>query len=365
MKILILDDYANYGGVSKASEALANLLSEVDQNIERKSIHAEQNSIFSKIKSLFLAFIFLLLSRHEKIILMHFDAILIGAFCRLFKKDNLFINVVHTDLYGYYCTSSTLKKTIIRTLFFILKNDPIVFVSKEAAARAVDFFGFTNTTVIYNAITPPPPRTVELKSQDAQVLLACVSRLHPTKNIDLLIRVFDSFWASHPHVTLAIFGSGSENEKLKTYAQQFQSSNSIEFKGYMSDPEKIYQGLDGVVSLSSIEGFPLIAVEAASRNIPVLHSDCSCGPREILNPLSDPRIKTDQYELCTAGVLVALPSAITPFAPSLQQNEENLLDAFQVFYQHLNQMKKSNKDTTLELFSRPVICKQWITLLNN
>jgi glycosyltransferase involved in cell wall biosynthesis len=363
MKILILDDYANYGGVSKASQTLENLFRDVYPSIERKSIQAEQNSRLSKIKSLLSVFIFLVLNRYDKIILMHFDAIFIGLLTRFFKKDRLFINVVHTDLYGYYCASSRLKKMIIRALFYMLRHDPIVFVSKEAAVRAVNFFGLTNVSVIYNSFNPSSLQKIVLKPESALVVLGCVARLHPTKNIDLLIRVFNSLSSSHPQVRLAIIGSGPENEKLKTYASQFPCSGAIQFKGYLSDPEHIYQGLDGIVSLSSIEGFPLIIVEAASRNIPVLHADCSCGPREVLSPHSDPCIKTDQYELCDGGVLVALPTKMTAYASSLQQNEENVLDAFQVFYRHLNQMKQNNQAQTLQLFSGSVIFKQWADLL--
>lgn len=360
MKILILTDYERYGGVAMASAALQECLHGSEVDVERYPIHTKHRGVFGRLYSILKAALYLRSNTADKVILMHFEAILAGLLCRSFKPNAVFVNSVHTDLHGYYCNASALKKLVLRHTFKVLKNDILVFDSKESELRARFNFGFTNTRVIYNAVHLP--QTIVPVGDKKMFKFGSVSRLHAGKNVDLLIRVFNSFWLTHDGVELIIFGDGPELIKLKNYAGTFPCFDAVNFKGYSNKSDEIYSQIDCLVGFSSMEGFGLVILEALIRNIPVLHSDCSCGPREILKPASDPRIKTATYEIGKGGMLVKIPEKIIPYARSLQDSEMVTLEAFKIFYQEFVNIKKSSF-VDLEIFGPNVIRRKWAELL--
>ena len=360
MKILILTDYDCYGGVATASTALQKCLSSSEIEVEKYPIHTDRRGVFGRLHSILKAAAYLRSSKADKIILMHFEAILAGLLCRPFKSSDSFINSVHTDLHGYYRDASTIKRLFLWFVFRVLKNDVIVFDSKEAAIKAKQHLGFSRTYSIYNVVAIP--RNVPTQANERYFRFASVSRLHSGKNIDLLIRVFSSFWLTHQNTELLIFGDGPELGGLTDYAKTFPCSRAISFKGYVSNPDEIYSQIDSLVGFSSMEGFGLVILEALVRNIPVLHSDCSCGPREILVPTSDPCCKTSSFEIGEGGMLVKIPDKVASYAPCLQDSEAVILEAFCLFYQEFDRLKKTSI-VDMQRFGPNVIRKKWVDLL--
>jgi glycosyltransferase involved in cell wall biosynthesis len=360
MKILILTDHDRYGGVAIASVSLQECLSASAISVERFPIHTVSRGIFGRMRALFKAAIYVCFSKADKIILMHFEAIIVGLLCRPFMPKSSLINVVHTDLYGYYSGSAYIKKVFLRCIFKISKNSAIIFVSKEAEFRAKKYFHLTNTRTIYNPITFP--KTMFVSGIDRPFAFGCVSRLHGGKNIDLLIRVFDSFWEVNRNTKLLIFGEGLESVKLVEYAKSFPCFKAICFMGHVGDYEEIYSQIDTLVSFSSMEGFPLVVLEALSRNIPVLHSDCCCGPREILMPRSNPCDKTEGFEIAEGGMLVGMPKKIVPYRTILHHSENDLVEALSIFYKEFKKIKQASF-VNLERFQFNTIRQQWMSLL--
>jgi glycosyltransferase involved in cell wall biosynthesis len=360
MKILLLTDYDCYGGVATASTALQKCLSSSEIEVEKYSIHTGYKGVFGRLHSILKAAIYLRSSTADKIILMHFEAILAGLLCRHFRSTDAFVNSVHTDLHGYYQDASIIKKLFLRVIFFILKNDTFVFVSKEAATKAKQYLGFSKTHSIYNVVALP--QSVPLQVNERSFRFGSVSRLHSGKNVDLLIRVFNSFWLAHKNAELLIFGDGPEMDRLTDYAKTFPCSGAICFKGYVSNPDEIYSQIDRLVGFSSMEGFGLVILEALVRNIPVLHSDCSCGPREILVPTSDPCRKTNSFEIGEGGMLVKIPDRNPSYANCLQESEVQILEAFSLFYQEFDRIKKTSI-VDMQRFGPDVIRKKWTDLL--
>lgn len=360
MKILILTDYDCYGGVASASAALHRSLSSPANEVTRYPIHTVRRGVFGRCYSILKAALYLRSSRADKIILMHFEAIFTGLLCRPFISNAAFVNSVHTDLYGYYRDASLIKKLFLSCAFWILRNDVVVFDSKEAEIKARRYLGFSRTNAIYNVVALP--QKAPGLAVDRSFRFGSVSRLHSGKNIDLLIRVFNSFWLTHEHTELLIFGDGPEFERLRDYTKTFTCSPAIIFKGYLSNPDEIYGQFDGLVGFSSMEGFGLVILEALARRIPVLHSDCSCGPREIFFPNSDPCVKTKSFEIGEGGMLVKLPEKITSYAPCLQNSEEVMLEALEVFYKQFEHFKKTSV-IDLKRFGSNVIVEKWADLL--
>lgn len=360
MKILILTDYDCYGGVATASTALQKCLSSSEVEVEKYPIHTVHRGIFGRLYSIFRAAFYLRSCTADKIILMHFEAILAGLLCRPFRSTDAFVNSVHTDLHGYYRDASVIKKLFLQFIFLVLKNDVVVFDSKEAAIKAKQYLGFSKTHSIYNVVAFP--QNVSPQANERSFRFGSVSRLHSGKNIDLLIRVFNSFWLAHKNTELLIFGDGPELDRLTRYAKTFPCSAAITFKGYVSNPDEIYGQIDSLVGFSSMEGFGLVILEALVRNIPVLHSDCSCGPREILVPTSDPCRKTSSFEIGKGGMLVKIPEKVTSYVHCLQVSEGVILEGFCLFYQEFDRIKTTSI-IDMQIFGSDVIRKKWIDLL--
>ena len=360
MKILIVTDNEYYGGVAAASTTLQKYLTSPGVEVERHPIHTVHRGVFGRLYSILKTAFYLRSCVADKIVLMHFEAIFAGILCQLFRPNLGFVNCIHTDLHGYYCGVSSVKKIFLRFVIKKLKNKTVIFVSKEAESKARIKFGFTNARVIYNFVDLPQKRATACDKQALK--LGSVSRLHSGKNIDLLIRVFNSFWLVNTSVKLLIFGDGPELINIKKYAAKFPCVDSVEFKGHVAETDEIYEQIDGLVSFSSIEGFPLVILEALARNIPVLHSDCSCGPREILVSNSDPCWKTSSFEIGQGGMLVKIPERIKSYAPCLQQSEKVILKAFCTFCQNVD-FFKINCVVDMEKFGPDIIRKKWIDLL--
>lgn len=360
MNILILTDYISYGGVATASENLQKCLNSDDINVKRYSIYKTQENLMGRFFCILKSIYYLYSNNFDRVILTHFEAIFIGLLCRPFMAKDIFINVVHTDLYGYYSNAPYTKKIIIRIMFWLLKNKPIVFDSKESNLKAKSYFGLTNSRSIYNVVATPQTRSPKLKNSAFK--FGSVSRLHSGKNIDLLIRVFNSFWLDNKDTELLIFGDGPELNRLKEYLLMFPCSGAVSFEGYVNHPDEIYSQIDSLVGFSNMEGFGLVILEALVRNIPVLYSDCSCGPREILKPDSDPCHKTNKYEIGRGGVLVTPPKINCHYANCLLDSDVIALEALRLLYKEFDAIKMDSF-VDLEIFGSLAIKQQWTDFL--
>lgn len=291
---------------------------------------------------------------------MHFDAIFIGLICKFLfiKKD--FYYVIHTDLVGYYHSSSNLKKIFLYFILTLLKDCLFIFVSKEAELKAKYFFKIKKTCTIFNSMSMP---IINNKVKSNKIFkFGCIARLDSSKNIDLIIRTFDSFWIKNNMCQLIIFGSGPEEINLKNYIKKFHCKDSIIFKGYELNKEIIYKNINALISFSSLEGFSLVIIEALSYNLPILHSDCSCGPREIMAPNSNPLYKTKKFDQLSSGILVKSPINSNPYNLFLDKNEIIYLDALKIFYDYYC-IGENFEGENLEKFGNETIAQQWINLM--
>jgi glycosyltransferase involved in cell wall biosynthesis len=102
-------------------------------------------------------------------------------------------------------------------------------------------------------------------------LLGCAARLHPTKRLDLAIRLLPSMPARH----LALAGQGPDRDRLEALAAELGVAARVHFVGELQ-PTAIgtfIGALDVFVFPTIAETFGLAAVEAASAGLPVVATD--------------------------------------------------------------------------------------------
>ncbi|HNF43221.1 MAG TPA: glycosyltransferase [Ferruginibacter sp.] len=122
------------------------------------------------------------------------------------------------------------------------------------------------------------------------------------KNHLLLIQAF--FILKHLPCKLLLVGGGVMEEELKQKVHDLGMMDKIIFTGFEKNPFKYVSRSDCFVLSSDVEGFPNVLIEALACGKPVISTDCSSGPRELLAPATDLHHRAIiDYEIGEYGIL--------------------------------------------------------------
>jgi N-acetylgalactosamine-N,N'-diacetylbacillosaminyl-diphospho-undecaprenol 4-alpha-N-acetylgalactosaminyltransferase len=99
--------------------------------------------------------------------------------------------------------------------------------------------------------------------------------------------------------------------------------DKVIFTGFDKNPFKYVSRSDCFVLSSDVEGFPNVLIEALACGKPVISTDCSSGPRELLAPATDlhHRAITD-YEIGEYGILTPVGD-VSALAAAMKKMYEN------------------------------------------
>jgi N-acetylgalactosamine-N,N'-diacetylbacillosaminyl-diphospho-undecaprenol 4-alpha-N-acetylgalactosaminyltransferase len=110
--------------------------------------------------------------------------------------------------------------------------------------------------------------------------IVAMGRLVKTKGFDTLIKAYA---LSGVQSDLRILGDGPEKESLQDICTELDVAHKVYFEGFKSNPYPYIAQSEFFVLPSQLEGFPNSLVEALGLGKAVLSTDCTDGPREILN----------------------------------------------------------------------------------
>jgi glycosyltransferase involved in cell wall biosynthesis len=114
----------------------------------------------------------------------------------------------------------------------------------------------------------------------ASVRIVAAGRLQAQKGFDLLLQALAQTggipWQ------LLLLGSGPDEARLKSLAQELGIGARVHFLGWDSNPYRWMGGCDLFVLSSRWEGMPNAMLEAMALGLPVVAFDCPSGPSEIL-----------------------------------------------------------------------------------
>ena len=233
------------------------------------------------------------------------------------------------------------KAKVLRFLarFLFKRADAIIANSRGVADDVIAVTGIAPARV--SVIPNPKSRQEILEKARAAVdeewfrhktapVIVAVGRLRVQKNFQFLIHAF----AKIPEdigARLIIIGGGREESRLREAAARSGCSSRIHFTGYIENPYAYMSKADVFVSASLWEGMPNALLEALVCGTPIVASDCSSGPREILAPDSDYRRRLtvgEGVEYARYGVLhavgdeMALVEAFTRFLTDTAMREK-------------------------------------------
>lgn len=129
------------------------------------------------------------------------------------------------------------------------------------------------------------------------------------KNHLLLIQAF--FILKNLPCKLVIVGSGVMEEELKQKVYDLGLRDKVIFCGFDKNPFKYVSRSNCFVLSSDVEGFPNVLIEALACGKPVISTDCSSGPRELLAPATDLHHRViNKYEIGEYGILTPVNDVI-------------------------------------------------------
>lgn len=115
--------------------------------------------------------------------------------------------------------------------------------------------------------------------------LLTVARLVHQKGLDLLIRAFAKL-REPPFCDwrLVLVGDGPERKALIALAEHEGVGDRVAFEGYQADPSQYLARASVFVLPSRHEGMPNALLEAMAATLPVVVTDASPGPLEVVDP---------------------------------------------------------------------------------
>ncbi|ACJ01351.1 glycosyl transferase, group 1 family protein [Rhodospirillum centenum SW] len=147
--------------------------------------------------------------------------------------------------------------------------------SPSARARAA---------VIHHAVVDDRDVPSAARRKGSMLRLGFLGRLHPKKNLDVLIRALALL---PPEVTLTVAGSGEDAavRDLRGLAEAENVAGRIDWRGFVTGgaKDRFLAEIDLLCMPSTYECFGMAAVEALARGVPVLLSP-DCG---VTAPLAD------------------------------------------------------------------------------
>lgn len=163
--------------------------------------------------------------------------------------------------------------------------DKILCVSKDVKTTFCKKYKVTtNVQVQYNPIDEKniirkSNQIINWKNQKCMQFVT-VGRLEHQKGYDRLLRVVSRLKKEGYKFNIKILGTGSLENNLKTYVDNNDLNDCIEFLGYKENPYPYIKHAHAFLCSSYSEGFSTVVIESIILGTPVLTTDCS-GMREI------------------------------------------------------------------------------------
>lgn len=144
-------------------------------------------------------------------------------------------------------------------------NDAKAYFSKRIQKKSV---------VILNPITDKLPEW-NLENHNKTIINFC--RLEKQKNIPLLLEAFSKVHEKHSDYSLAIYGSGNEEQYIQQLITDMNLSDCVSLAPFVSDIHNIAAQSAMFVSSSDFEGLSNSMLEAMAMGMPVVCTDCPIG----------------------------------------------------------------------------------------
>jgi len=203
--------------------------------------------------------------------------------------------------------------TLMRWLY--PKGDLVIANSKGTALELKELFKVKNVDCIYNPVEldiakKKMEETPKTELQYDQFTFIKVARFQYPKDFTTLISAFANM--RNKQCQLVLLGIGEDRDAAISLSKELNVYDRVKFVGFDRNPFAYLARSHCFVFSSLYEGFPNSMQEALACGLPVISTDCTNGPREMLAPKE--KLKSNLFEkneifVGEAGILVPLKNS--------------------------------------------------------
>lgn len=204
-----------------------------------------------------------------------------GSFPKMLNTKHRYVqkySVIHANHHENFDDIGRFKK---KEKYIIENADNIDGVIVPTESQKVDIlkeFAVKNVHTIGNFLNIHE----EPKYYQKEKIIGHISRMVPTKRLDLLIEVADLVIRKDRTVKFHIYGDGPVKPEIEKMIKEKKLSNNVFLYGYTKTPQKCLADFKLVVSTSQYEGQGLSMIEAMISQRPVIAFDIKYGPSDFI-----------------------------------------------------------------------------------
>jgi len=141
-----------------------------------------------------------------------------------------------------------------------------------------------DSTVIFNPIKidKASKKKIQYFSKFKGLKILSIGRLTDQKDQITILKSLNILNQKKIDFRFFLIGSGHKINELKNYVKNNNLSNQVRFAGFKVNAYKYIGSADLFILSSKFEGLPNVLIEAQLQGVPIISSDCSTGPKEIL-----------------------------------------------------------------------------------
>lgn len=190
------------------------------------------------------------------------------------KKDKPYLISLHGMLYPQALSRSSWKKELMRKLCFDsdLKQAACIHATCMEEMKYYRLLGFKNPVAVIANPVPFPENEIASKKDDV-FRIGFLGRIHPFKNIDVLIKAWSILNIGKSELVIVGDGDKAFVDDLKKILFDLKISNVL-FTGFLQGEEKrqMLSSLKYLILPSKSENFGMVVPEALIQGIPVIAS---------------------------------------------------------------------------------------------
>ncbi|MDC0062309.1 glycosyltransferase [Pseudomonadota bacterium] len=213
---------------------------------------------------------------------------------RVFSKNTHLIYIEHCNLSEQFQARSAFFKFMQKlSISFFYKFANMIVTVSDGVKKDLINKGVLESKikVIYNPVISEPVQQLTEHNLPAKHWLAsnkkrliAVGRFKAQKNFTNLVEaIYIAKNKLDLDLSLLLLGDGEEKEKILERVVALRLEENIFLAGWVSDPLPYFDLADLFVLSSDYEGFGVVIVEAMSRGLNIVSTNCKSGPSEILN----------------------------------------------------------------------------------
>ncbi|MCU1486469.1 MAG: glycosyl transferase, group 1 [Actinomycetia bacterium] len=196
-------------------------------------------------------------------------------------------------------------------------SDRTIALSTEVARR---FAGAPGVVTIPPAADPPRPERPAAEVRAAygvgpdERLLVTAARLHPQKDLPMLLDAVDRLRHDVPGVRLLVVGEGPEGPAMRSRATSLGLDDVVTFAGRVHSAADELAAADVVVISSRWESGPLVLFEALQLGKPVVTTAVGAAPDVVTDRVSGRLVPPGDAEAFAAAVAEVLADPVAAAA---------------------------------------------------